>query len=151
MDNTEERNWGAEPWRAPTLDEGDTLIYSECGRVLDNTCYRSHWFMLVREHFGGYAIVVKHGAGQERVPHIWSKRIVSALEHVDSDSRYFLMHTIYRAYKDGHNHGATAVANEYREAFVSGRLRKRKLPAQRTVKVWIERKPIITNTHTETP
>lgn len=28
-----ERNWGAEPWRAPDTEEGDSLIFSACGQV----------------------------------------------------------------------------------------------------------------------
>ena len=60
-------NYGAEPWREPTPDEGDTVIFSEFGRSLDNTNYKSHWFMLVSQRFGGYALLVILTAGPGQV------------------------------------------------------------------------------------
>lgn len=137
---TDERNWGAEPWRAPKPAEGETVIYSEHGRVLDNTCYRSHWFMLIREAYGGYAVLVRHGAGEERV-RIWSKRIVAALEHVDSDARYYLLHTIFTTWKQGREQGYSAAALEHKQAMAEGRLKCRKVRGRDEVKVWIEPTP----------
>ena len=66
-------NWGAEPWRKPTLGEDDIELFSEPGRVLHiggdnfNTDYRSHWFVLAQSRFGGLSLLVKHGGGQRRV------------------------------------------------------------------------------------
>ena len=34
-DEIEERNWGAEVYRAPDLSEDETLLFSECGRIVN--------------------------------------------------------------------------------------------------------------------
>lgn len=133
----EERNWGAEPWRAPSLEEGDSLIFDECGRVLDNTCYRSHYFRMVKNGNLNF-IIVKHGGGQERHQVGYSNRLGQALVKLDSDARYFMLHTLYRAIKDAKHAASMETAREYTQAFVDGRLRKRKLPARHRTRVWIE-------------
>ena len=133
-----EKNWGAEPFRAPDLSEGDTLIYSECGRVLDNTCYRSHYFRLVRGQYGGYYLLVKHGGGQERTKIAYSNRIIPSLENLDSDARYFIFHTMHRIELEARTLAVENTASKYRAAFVNGKLKKRKLRGQPSVKVWIE-------------
>lgn len=46
---TDERNWGAEEWRQPTIQDDDTVIFSECGRITHNTDFRSHWFKVVKQ------------------------------------------------------------------------------------------------------
>lgn len=132
-----ERNWGAEAWRAPDLLDGDTLIYDECGRVMDKTDYRSHYFRLVKDSFGSCYLLVKHGAGQERISTGWSKRIIPSLADLDSDSRYFMLHTLHKMYGYGAQQARTATEHQYRTAFVDGRLKKRKVRGQSAVKVWI--------------
>lgn len=132
-------NYGREEWRVPTLESGDTLLADEPGRVLDNTCYRSHYFRLARAEFGGYFIIVKHGGGQERFKAAWSKRLAATLDTLDSDARYFMLHTLYRVYADARREGAACEAATYRAAFVDGRLKKRKQRGQDGYEVWIER------------
>lgn len=139
MSESRETNWGAEPARAPSLAEGDNLIYSEHGRVLDNVCYRSHWLCLVRAQFGGYYLLVKHGGGQERFQIAYSKRMVQALENIDSDSRYFLLHSMLKINHDAARNASEATSARYRAAFVNGTLRKRKQRGGNAFKVWIER------------
>ncbi len=138
---SEERNWGAEPEREPKPQPSQTPVYSEHGRILNNIDYRSHWFMVVKG-YAGHALLVSHGAGQEEYHFFSGKGLVQSLELLTSDQRYLVLHGLWNAYKDGRNHGANDTATEYRQAFIDGRLKKRKLPAQRMVKVWIERKPI---------
>lgn len=135
-----EKNWGADSWRAPALAEGDTLIYDECGRVLDKTCYRSHYFRLVLDRCSTPFLLVRHGAGDERLKLGWSKRIIDALAGVDSDSRYFLLHTLYARTKDAATGARDDTAMEYKRAFVDGRLKKRKQRRTGLYKVWIEPK-----------
>ncbi len=137
---SEERNWGAEPWRAPSLYAGDSLILDECGRVLGNTCYRSHYFRMVKNGNFNF-ILVKHGAGEERHQVGYSNRLGQALVKLDSDARYFMLHTLYTAIKDAKRAASMDTAREYTTAFVEGRLKKRKLPAQHRVRVWIEGAP----------
>ena len=92
-------NYGSEPWREPKPEEGDTVIFSEFGRVLDKTDCRSHWFMMVKVRIGGYNLLVKHGGGQERIElgylHSYHRtgetsRIIRAMEDMDTDARYLM-------------------------------------------------------------
>ena len=54
-----------EAWRAPTPKDDEDVIFSEHGRIINNVCHRSFWFMLVKGKYH-VALLVKHGGGQER-------------------------------------------------------------------------------------
>jgi hypothetical protein len=137
-------NWGAEAWRAPMVGEKETILFDECGRVLNhgdryNVDYRSHYFRLVREQFGGYALYVKHGGGQERLSLSYAKpTLLAGMEGMTSDQRYLLFHTLYVVASDQADAAAQAMAQTYRKAFIEGRLKKRKRPGQESYKVWME-------------
>jgi hypothetical protein len=131
-----ERNWGAEEGRAPDLEVGDTLLFSEPGRVLDNVCYRSHYFRLVRSECGDNVLLVKHGGGQERIRQWALRKSVNGLRVLDSDARYLMLYALYQMHSAGNTEGSERTREIYRRAFVDGRLRKRKCKAG--VKVWIE-------------
>lgn len=137
MSAPEERNWGAEPWRAPAIGKDDALIFSECGRVLDNVDYRSHWFVLTKCH-SFYFLLVKHGGGEERLQIGWSDRLAQALAAVDSDNRYLLMHTMHKINSSAKQYAWDNANATYKKAFAEGRLKKRKVRGQAAVKVWIE-------------
>lgn len=117
-----------EKWREPTIQKDDTVIYSEHGRVVNNTCFRSHWVVLVKQQFGGYALLVKHGAGEERIQLGYDYHLtwVKALEGLDSDMRYLCLYTIYTAHSEAKREGAHNAANRYATAFLEGRLKRRK-------------------------
>ncbi len=74
------------------------------------------------------------------MPTVNFKVTAAIIASLPSDEAYLLMHHLfdinYNAKKAAHD----ATAYEYREAFVDGRLKKRKLPARGVVKVWIEDK-----------
>lgn len=143
----DERNYGADPWREPKTDEDDTVIFSEHGRVLDKTDYRSHWFMLVKVQIGGYNLLVHHGGGQERIllgyMCFFNKgypRIIDAMKVMDTDDRYLLLHSFYDIAKDARRAERAKVTNELTSAFVDGRLKKRNIRGQSAYKVTVERK-----------
>jgi hypothetical protein len=139
-----EGNWGAEVWRAPDMEEGDTLLFDECGRVLNhgdrcNVDCRSHWFRLVRARFGGCYLLVKHGGGQERINLSYAKpAMLEGIGNMTSDQRYLLLHTMLGLAHQAGDEATRATANKYRSAFVDGRLKKRKRPGQDSYKVWME-------------
>ncbi len=134
-----ERNWGAEEWRKPTLHPDDAEVFSECGRICYNIDYRSHWFVLIQSR-GLFTLIVKHGGGEERInmPRVNFKVTAQAMIHLSSDDRYVMLHSLYDIHKQAKRDAETETAQEYRKAFVDGKLRKRKLPARGVVKVWIE-------------
>lgn len=144
MEAIEEKNWGAEEWRAPQLEEGDTLLFSECGRVVkahtyghdrDGIDYRSHYFRIVKRH-GACYLLVKHGGGQEgfRLDY----RAAQFFAPLDSTERYLLMHTFYNTHAHARRSATRETAETYQRAFAEGRLKKRKVRGTETVKVWIE-------------
>lgn len=138
-----EKNWGDDPMRAPPLNDGDSLIYDECGRVIDNVCHRSHYFRLVLDKSGWAYLLVRHGGGDERIQlksSHYAPRVVRALLNAESDDRYIMLRTIHDLHRDTKNRSRDAAIAECKQAFVDGRLKKRKLPRQQAVKVWIEPK-----------
>jgi hypothetical protein len=148
IETRDERNWGAEPWRAPDLAEGDTLLYSECGRIIkaytyghDNNGidYRSHYFRVVKgSHGHGCWLLVKHGGGQERIQIDYSaQRAAQFFDHLDTNERYLLMHMLFGLHKAAKRDAEAATAASYKNAFASGALRKRKVRGSDQVKVWI--------------
>lgn len=140
---TIEENWGVEEWRAPELKTGDTILFSECGRVLSggsnyDVDYRSHYFRLVKEEYGSIALLVKHGAGQERISEHLLRKIIPGLNALDSDNHYLLLYAVYQSHREGKKAGTDETTQRYRKAFVEGRLKKRKMPGRDAFKVWIE-------------
>jgi hypothetical protein len=146
MEEREKRNWGDDPRRAPTLQDGDTMLYSECGRVIKNSYghkdgidYRSHYFTLVKREFGGVDLLVKHGGGEERFQLDYSKaRATQFFEPLDSTQRYLLMHLFYNVNSKAKQRATEETANRYRTAFAKGALKKRKVRGSDNVKVWID-------------
>jgi hypothetical protein len=147
LETREERNYGAEPWRAPDLAEGDTLLYSECGRIIkahtyghgsNGVDYRSHYFRVVKN--GSYCyLLVKHGAGRERIQIDYSaQRAAQFFDHLDTNESYLLMHMLFSLYKQTRRDAEAATAATYKSAFISGKLKKRKARGQDSVKVWID-------------
>ena len=145
----EEPRWELEPERAPKLMNGDELIYCEHGRIIygsperkagEGTDCRSHWFRIVK-NMGCWFLLVHHGAGEERVRLGYGYRNYPAMfDPLTSDARFWLMWQLLEIYHGGHITGVEETAQRYTTAFVEGRLKKRKLPKQEHVKVWIEPK-----------
>ena len=137
-----EGNWGAEPWREPKTDEGDTVLYSEHGRILGKVDYRSHWLMMVHAPFDTLTLLVKHGGGQERInlgykDRYW-EQMAKALEPMDSNSRYLMLYALYDLYTDTRRRASEMARAELKLAFVEGRLKKRKIKGQAAYKVKVE-------------
>ena len=123
---TQGANWGAEEWRQPTHAITDTVLFSECGRVINSTCYRSFWIKIVKSELGGLFLLIKHGGGEERIPLYYNSLPFQCLESLDSDSRYLLLFTIYKAISDGKREAKQEATNRIFSAFCDGRLKKLK-------------------------
>jgi hypothetical protein len=140
MDQT--LNWGAEAWRQPTVREGDEVLFEECGRILepdsrDGVDCRSHSFKIVKSEYGDYLLYVSHGGGEERIKIDYCRRIVPIFGALDSDQRYWLMHSMLSLAHDQANEARDRTSALYRKAFVEGRLKKRKMPGRDCWKVSI--------------
>lgn len=140
-------NYGAEAWRAPEIQKGDKIVFSECGRLLpsvggragDMICYRSHYFRVVRGQYGGFRLLVKHGGGQEEIPLGGEYRgLIPVLATLDSDSRYIALYALYDVNKEATYKAERATKEEYMTAFLEGRMKSRK--CKRETRFWIEDK-----------
>lgn len=134
--------------RRPTIPEDEAIIFDEPGRVLPplkgdhgGTCCRSHHFVVTRPRFGRPTLRVKHGGGEESWPLGWDQRAVDGLDKLPSDERYRLLWVIMDAHKDSARQAAEQTARRYEQAFVDGRLKKRKRRGSDRYKVWIESAP----------
>ena len=117
----------------PALKERDVLLFDEPGRCggMDS---HSHHYRVVKD--GPWtSLLVRHGGGDERM-HLSLPRGFS----LDSlgDSRYWILNAIHHAAKDAERNGRDRTVGEYTQAFIDGRLKKRK--SKFSVKVWIEPK-----------
>jgi hypothetical protein len=132
-----------EAWREPKHYETDTVVCSEHGRIAYNIDYRSHWFVLVRGEFKHYALLVKHGGGEERIPMpaVNFGFTADVIFSLPSDERYLMLHHLYDVYLHARREAEDATAAKFKRAFVDGRLKKRRLPRRGYTKVWIEDGP----------
>jgi hypothetical protein len=125
----EQNNWGAELWRQPDSLEGDTVLFSECGRITNGVDFRSHWFKLVQPQYGPYALLVKHGGGVERIPLGYGyimNATLDALTQASSDARYVMLHCLFNIHQAARRRAQEETAARYEAAFLDGRLKRRK-------------------------
>lgn len=134
--------YGSEPLRQPVIEAGDIEVYSEHGRDIENVCYCSHWFKIVRAEFGGFYLLVRHGGGEERVRLSHKKIVINSLAKLESDERYLLMWQMLDIKHESERAAISETRQEIEEAFVGGRLKKRYYPKRGITKVWIEPKKL---------
>lgn len=119
-------NWGADPRRQPTIADGDILQISEHGRIIGRVDYRSHWFCIVRQQYGGYALLVKHGGGEERIQlgHSTIAPVVLALLAMDADSRYLALRLLHHVNREAENRTEA----QWRQAAAEKRIERKRVP-----------------------
>ena len=131
-----------EAWRAPTPKDDEDVIFSEHGRIINNVCHRSFWFMLVKGKYH-VALLVKHGGGQERIDlHHYHDENLRALSVLSSDDRFMVFSTMLAIKHDAEREAEDSTSARYRQAFAENRLHKRKNRGSNTVKIWIEPKGV---------
>lgn len=123
------------PVDPPALGEHDTLVYDEPGRCggLDAHC---HHFRIVRRR-GFLHLLVRHDGGDECLDLHRTDSFRKTLESLDSDARYWLLHTIYYAHHDGAQQAREETTQLWRRAAAEKRIKTRKQRNTGTVKVWI--------------
>lgn len=128
------------PVNPPELSASDELIYDEPGRCGGLDCH-SHHFRLVKR---GYYIVVlaRHGGGTESVDlGATGKLMLPSLASMDTNARYWLLHTLYSAARDEAESVREATNTTWRRAAAEGRIKTRKIRNRGAVRVWIEDPP----------
>jgi len=123
------------PVDPPTLNEYDALLYDEPGRCggCDSHCH--HYRVIGKRDI---ELLYKNGGGEGRIRLSNSTSLRPILESLDSNGRYWLLNSIYHAYDDGKINGAGRMDEQWRKAAAEKRIKTRKLPHGRGVKVWRE-------------
>lgn len=120
----------------PDLAEGDKLVYDEPGRCGGVDSHAFH-FRLVKEDLGSYCLLVRHGAGDERI-RLGGRPGIKAFDSLDSDGRYWLLQMLYHVQQSSASNAREATDNKWRQAAADKRIKTRKNRGRGTVKVWIE-------------
>jgi hypothetical protein len=118
------------------MNEGDELLADEPGRCGHGLDSHSYHFRLVKHH-GGFFLLVKHGAGCERM-RFGYQFSVDAVLALDSDTRYSLLSDIYHAISYTRQDAVLAEAHRWRRAAAEKRIRVRKVRGSDAVKVTIQ-------------
>lgn len=120
----------------PELGEGDALLYDEPGRCggLDSHC---HHFRIVMEQGGGFALLVRHGGGDERIS-LMTLPGVKLLAPMSSDGRYWVLQMLYHTQYYQSRTAQEQEARRWHKAAAEGRIKTRKQRGLDAVKVWIE-------------
>lgn len=116
---------GVYPVNPPALREGDELIYDEPGRCGRLDCH-SHHFRLVRNQAYHY-LLARHGGGDHRIE-LGSVAALGlrALEVMDSDARYWMLHTLYSVSCDEARSAREDEARNWRRAALEKRIKVRR-------------------------
>ena len=129
---------GTYPPNPPEVEDGDEILYDLPGRCggIDSHSYH---YRLVKQ-YGNVQLLVKHGGGQEKIPHLSNaERVVDALSLLgpNEDLRYWLLNALYHAQADA-GRKARAETNLYwQQAAAEKRIRVRKVRGWNTYQVTV--------------
>ena len=127
---------GVRPVDAPELAEGDTLLYDEPGRCGGVNSHHLH-LRVVRERWGGFILLVRHGLGDERIKITGSGKWLDSLR---PGNRYWVLHAIFCAQNDAARNAKGEETARWSQAAAEKRIRTRRARGSSSVKVWIEPK-----------
>lgn len=146
--NREKHTYASEPWRAPTIEDGETIVFDEHGRDYQGgehyvVCHCSHWFRLVKGKYGGYDLRVKHGGGEERhaLGH-HAYHVLDGMAKMSSDDRFQLFSMIHEIHREAYTNGALKETFRWRAAVIEKRIIRRKMPGRESYKVGIRDKGV---------
>ena len=122
----------------PVLNEHSTLIFDEPGRCGGIDCH-CHHFCVVKD-FSFYKLLVMHGGGQEEVRLSTTKTMMDGMAAMDSNTRFWFLHAIYRAYSNGKQEASEKESQRWTRAAAEKRIKTRRVRGTHSVKVWIEPK-----------
>lgn len=126
---------------APTLQDGDTLLYDEPGRCgggaergqgLDSHSF--HYRVVKR--FSFIYLLVRHGGGEECISLYGTMEGV--LAKLDSNGRYWVLNEIYHTHDRAKRDARETESAKWRIAAAEKRIKTRKLRGRNVSKVWIE-------------
>lgn len=122
----------------PTLAEGDTLLHDEPGRCYKGCDSHSYHLILVKQQYGGNALLVRHGSGDERISLGHSSDFAKLVEPMDTESRYKFLIRLYHFYSDTRRTAIEQTSMKWQKAAAEKRIKTKKNRGRDSVKVWIE-------------
>lgn len=138
-----------EAWREPKPKENETVLFSEHGRIIGRTDFRSHWFVVVKEQFGRVHLLVKHGGGDERFELGYRENCIGGIEALTSDQRFLLFWTFLDIKHDAERNAQDKERLRWSEAAAEKRIKTRKMPGQSRVRVTIAPKVLSSSPYIE--
>ena len=107
--------------------ESSMLFYDEPGRCggMDSHC---HHYRVVGHQF--LTLLVRNGSGDHRLRLSHIKNFIDLLASLDSNSRYWLLNTIYHTHADAISTTSEKVNTAWRKAAAEKRIKTRKMPGQ---------------------
>lgn len=134
------KSFSTRPPNPPALAEDDELLYDMPGRC-GGTDSHSHHFRVVKPRFGDYALLVRHGGGDERLPLGYDKKLVGPLDAMDDTTRYWFLMRLHQVHADAIRTATEETNTVWRKAAAEGRIKTRKQRGRDAVKVWIDPTP----------
>ncbi len=132
------KNYSTRQPMPPDLREIDALLWDEPGRCGGIDAH-SHHFRLVKTSYPDFVLLVRHGGGDERIDLGCTARFVlPALESLDSNGRYWLLHTLYSVHSSAERHASQERDSVWQKAAAEKRIKVRKLRGRNAVRVSIE-------------
>ena len=123
----------------PALQDGDEILFDECGRCKAQVCgsgstdYHSHHFRVVRSAHGGMVwLLVRHGGGDERV-RLGEPDIVTV-----GNARYLMIHALYSVHSAASRAATSCESARWQKAAAEKRIKTKKQRGRDAVQVWIE-------------
>lgn len=111
----------------PKLGEHDTLLFDEpgrCGNGVGDS--HSHELRLVKQQYGGYALLVRHGGGEERISLGHSNQFANMAAAMDSNARYAFLIRFYHIQSDLVRAAVEAEGAKWRTAIIEKRIKKKR-------------------------
>jgi hypothetical protein len=121
----------------PALADGDSLLFDEPGRCGGMDCHCHHFRLVKARH--GYALLVRHGGGDERVsiPNYHpAVKLIPSLVGLDTNARYWMFHLLYSVQRKAASEARDRTTEAWRKAAAEKRIKTRK--SRGAVKVWVE-------------
>ena len=122
----------------PAIEDGDELLYDEAGRCGRLDCH-SHHFRLVKRQYGGHALLVRHGGGDQRMNlDCVAALTIPSLAAMDSNTRYWFLHAFYSIHTEAERTARDSRDSMWRQAAAEKRIKTRKYRGSNRVRVTIE-------------
>lgn len=128
------------PPNPPDLRDGETLVHDEPGRCGGTDSHAYHFRVTVDR--ARVYLLVRHGAGDERMEFGWKETTLPALGALDSNGRYWLLCAAFHGMKKCEREAREIERAEWMKAAAEGRIKTRKQRGSNFVKVTVERPPL---------